>query len=111
MRRMLPMVPNAALCTRMSSLPTSVLIPLPYAADDHQRRNARAMVERAAAVMIDPLELTGERLAKEIVALLAEPERLTRIEGRAREMAVPDAEVRIADLIERAATRSPGSDI
>ena len=86
----------------------SVLIPLAYAADDHQRRNARAMVDRRAAIMIDPLELTGERLAKEITSLLEEPERLTRIEGRAKEMAVLDAEARIADLIERAASRSDG---
>ncbi len=82
----------------------SILIPLPYAADDHQRRNARAMAERGAAVMIDPRDLTGERLAKEIVSLLGEPGRLTRIGERARAMAVLDADAQIADLIERAAT-------
>ena len=88
----------------------SVLIPLPYAADDHQRRNARAMADRAAAVMIDPLELTGERLASEIISLLGEPGRLTLIEGRAKQMAILDAEVQIADLIECAAKGSKGSD-
>ena len=81
----------------------AVLIPLPFAADDHQRSNARAMVERGAAVMIDPLDLTGERLAREIVSLLGTPEELTRIEENAKAMAVLDAEARIAELIERAA--------
>ncbi len=81
----------------------AVLIPLPFAADDHQRRNARAMVERGAAVMIDPLDLTGERLARAIISLIGKPEALTRIEENAKAMAVLDAEARIADLIERAA--------
>ena len=88
----------------------SVLIPLPHAADDHQRRNARAMVDRGAAVMIDPVDLTGERLAKVIISLLGNPERLTQIEAKAKEMAVLDAEERIADLIERAAKGRKGSN-
>jgi UDP-N-acetylglucosamine--N-acetylmuramyl-(pentapeptide) pyrophosphoryl-undecaprenol N-acetylglucosamine transferase len=85
----------------------SILIPLPFAADDHQRRNARAMADASAAVVIDPTELNGERLAKEIVDLLDAPDRLRKIEENAREMAVTDAEARVADLIERAARRKP----
>src|SRR4051812_22801296 len=40
----------------------SVLVPLPFAADDHQRRNADAFVQAGAAVMILDAELSGERL-------------------------------------------------
>jgi UDP-N-acetylglucosamine--N-acetylmuramyl-(pentapeptide) pyrophosphoryl-undecaprenol N-acetylglucosamine transferase len=47
----------------------SILIPLPTATDDHQRKNAEALVAKGAARAIDQRELTGERLAAEIVAL------------------------------------------
>src|SRR5687768_4492114 len=50
----------------------SILIPLPTATDDHQRKNAQALVAQGAAQMIDQRELTGERLAAEIVALVAD---------------------------------------
>ena len=89
----------------------AILIPLPFAADDHQRRNARAMVEQSAAVMIDPLELSGEKLARQLVGLLDDPSGLKKMEDRARAMAVTDAESRIADLIERAALRRSRSPI
>ena len=47
----------------------AILIPLPTATDDHQRKNAEALVTQGAARMIEQRELTGERLAAEIVAL------------------------------------------
>ena len=81
----------------------AIMIPLSWATDDHQRKNARAMVEEGAAVMIDPDELSGERLASEIVSLLADAGRLQSIELNARRIAVLDAESRIVDLIEQAA--------
>jgi UDP-N-acetylglucosamine--N-acetylmuramyl-(pentapeptide) pyrophosphoryl-undecaprenol N-acetylglucosamine transferase len=84
----------------------AIFIPLASAADDHQRRNARAMVEAGAAVMIDPVELSGGRLAAEIVGLLEAPERMAAMESNARRMAVLDAESRIADLIEKAAGKA-----
>lgn len=81
----------------------AIMIPLASATDDHQRKNARAMVEEGAAVTIDPGELSGERLASEIVSLVGDVGRLGSIERNARRIAVLDAESRIADLIERAA--------
>ena len=47
----------------------SILIPLPTATDDHQRRNAEALVAQGAARMIEQRELTGDRLAAEIETL------------------------------------------
>ena len=41
----------------------SVLIPLPHAADDHQRRNAQALVEKEAALSLEQSETTGQELA------------------------------------------------
>lgn len=78
----------------------SVLIPFPYAADDHQRANARALAETGAAVAIDPDDATPERLAAELNALIADPARLERMEAAARGLARPDAAERLADEVE-----------
>ena len=82
----------------------AILVPLPSAALD-QPGNAKAMVDEAAAVMIDNASLTGKRLAEEIIRLLEAPENLTRMETNARKMAVLDAESRIVDLMEQAVAR------
>ncbi len=83
----------------------AIMIPLAFAADDHQRKNARAMEEAGAAVMIDPDELSPELLARMIESLLGDIPRLERIEANAKRLAVVDAEQRVADLIESAAGR------
>ena len=80
----------------------AILIPLPFAADDHQRRNARAMVEESAAVMIDENDLNGSRIAGEIVRLFEDLDGLRQMETNARNLAILDAESRIVDLIESA---------
>ena len=78
----------------------SIMIPLPTAADDHQRKNAEAMVATGAGVMILQAELTGERLAKEIGSLIKAPERLAAFGDAAKRMARPDAASATVDLIE-----------
>ncbi len=83
----------------------AILIPFPFAADDHQTKNAAAMVDENAAVMIGSAELTGPRLAAAIRELLDNPERLNAIETNARRTAILDAEKRIVDLAESAAGR------
>lgn len=80
----------------------AILVPFPFAADDHQTRNAQAMVAEHAAAMIPNAELTGPRLADEIRSLLSDKARLEQMERSARALAVPDAESRIADLAEQA---------
>jgi UDP-N-acetylglucosamine--N-acetylmuramyl-(pentapeptide) pyrophosphoryl-undecaprenol N-acetylglucosamine transferase len=81
----------------------SILIPLPTAADDHQTKNAKAMVEENAAVLISNAELNGETLSSAIRSMLSDPKKLDAIEKNARRIAVLDAEQRIVDLAERAA--------
>lgn len=78
----------------------AVFIPFEFAADDHQRRNAQAMVEQGAARMIEPSDLSGGRLAEEVRSLVRDRSQLSELGRRARAMAVLDAESRIADLIE-----------
>jgi UDP-N-acetylglucosamine--N-acetylmuramyl-(pentapeptide) pyrophosphoryl-undecaprenol N-acetylglucosamine transferase len=81
----------------------AILIPFPFAADDHQTKNARAMSDENAAILISNSDLNGKRLADAIRELLGDPKRLAEIETNARRAAILDAETRIVDLVERAA--------
>jgi UDP-N-acetylglucosamine--N-acetylmuramyl-(pentapeptide) pyrophosphoryl-undecaprenol N-acetylglucosamine transferase len=78
----------------------SLLVPFAAAADEHQKRNAEAMVEAGAAVMLEEgeLELPGRLLAA-LVGLLTTPERLAAMANAARSQAHPGAAKRIADLL------------
>jgi UDP-N-acetylglucosamine--N-acetylmuramyl-(pentapeptide) pyrophosphoryl-undecaprenol N-acetylglucosamine transferase len=78
----------------------SIMIPFPYAADDHQRKNAEALQAAGAARMIVQQELSGERLAKEIEEVVQLPERLSQMEQASRKLARGDAAVAAVDLIE-----------
>ena len=51
----------------------SIMVPFPFAADDHQRKNAEALQAAGAARMILQQDLSGERLAKEIEKLVQSP--------------------------------------
>ena len=77
----------------------SILIPLPTATDDHQRKNAQSLVTHGAAQMIEQRELTGERLATDIAALAADAARRRRMSDDARRMARPDAAKVIVDKV------------
>jgi UDP-N-acetylglucosamine--N-acetylmuramyl-(pentapeptide) pyrophosphoryl-undecaprenol N-acetylglucosamine transferase len=77
----------------------SILIPLPTATDDHQRRNAEALVARGAARMLEQRELTGDRLAAEIERLADDAAARGEMSRRARSMARPDAAKVIVDKV------------
>ena len=77
----------------------SVLVPLPTAADDHQRKNARVLEAAGAAEVIEEGELTGTRLAGTLATLAADPARRHAMAGRARALGRPDAAARVADRI------------
>lgn len=76
----------------------AILIPFPFAADDHQRKNAEALESAGAARMILQQHLTGERLAREIKVLLDEPARVDAMEIASRGLARADAAERTVDL-------------
>jgi len=78
----------------------AIMIPFPFAADDHQRKNAEALEAGGAARMILQQELTGERLAKELSALVSDPEAITKMEEASRRMARGDAASTTVDLME-----------
>jgi UDP-N-acetylglucosamine--N-acetylmuramyl-(pentapeptide) pyrophosphoryl-undecaprenol N-acetylglucosamine transferase len=78
----------------------SLLVPFAAAADAHQKRNAEAMVEVGAAVMLEESELAKPgRLLQTLAGLLKDRERLNAMGAAARVQAHPDAAERIADRL------------
>jgi UDP-N-acetylglucosamine--N-acetylmuramyl-(pentapeptide) pyrophosphoryl-undecaprenol N-acetylglucosamine transferase len=77
----------------------SILVPLPTATDDHQRTNASALVGQGAAHMLEQRELTGGRLADEIVALAGDLTRRRQIREAAKRFARPEAAATIVDRV------------
>jgi UDP-N-acetylglucosamine--N-acetylmuramyl-(pentapeptide) pyrophosphoryl-undecaprenol N-acetylglucosamine transferase len=77
----------------------SLLIPYPFAVDDHQAKNARYLVDAKAAVMIRQERLTGEKIAEILVYAMSERDELSRMGMRAREAARPGAAGEIVDYL------------
>jgi UDP-N-acetylglucosamine--N-acetylmuramyl-(pentapeptide) pyrophosphoryl-undecaprenol N-acetylglucosamine transferase len=78
----------------------AILVPYPFAADNHQERNARALEEAGAALVFRQADLDGPRLAAAIRELLADPERLARMQAAMRTLARPDAAAEIMTWVE-----------
>lgn len=77
----------------------SILVPYPYAAENHQYYNAKTMSDRDAAILIEEKDFTGERLLSEVEKLLSEPERLKKMGENAKAMAILDASQRITECV------------
>lgn len=80
----------------------AILVPYPYAADDHQAKNALALERKGAARMVRDAECTPERLQAEITAMMA-PGVLEKMSAAVRQFARPGAAERAADLLEECA--------
>jgi UDP-N-acetylglucosamine--N-acetylmuramyl-(pentapeptide) pyrophosphoryl-undecaprenol N-acetylglucosamine transferase len=85
----------------------AIFIPFGRATDSHQLRNAQEMARQHAGRVITEAELTGERLTKEIFALLDSPEQIERMSMAARSLSWPNATRDIVNLIEQAAGIAP----
>ncbi len=81
----------------------SILVPLPFAADDHQRKNAEAMVRAGAARMVEDCELDGARFFQEVMVLLRDRGALARMGDAARGLARSGAAARAAAVLEEVA--------
>ena len=75
----------------------AVLVPLPTAADDHQRKNAEVLGAAGAAEVVEQKDLQGGSLAARIQSLVNAPDRLAAMAAAARKLARPDAVRVIAD--------------
>jgi UDP-N-acetylglucosamine--N-acetylmuramyl-(pentapeptide) pyrophosphoryl-undecaprenol N-acetylglucosamine transferase len=91
---------GAASLTELSyfGLP-SVLIPYPFAAEDHQTANARIFDRAGAGVLVKESEATGDILAAKITGLLDTPEQLAAMSQKARALAPSDASEQVANTI------------
>lgn len=89
----------------------SILVPLPNALDQDQLANASALAAAGGALLIRESEFTPERLAAEIVRLIAEPATLALMASSARRMGRLDAAERLADLVLRVAHLSSPSPL
>lgn len=69
----------------------AILIPFPYAADDHQKKNAESLVAKDAAVLIDQKNLTADSLRAAIDELRADHARRARMEKNIRAFHHPRA--------------------
>ncbi len=77
----------------------AILVPLPQALDQDQMANATVLERAGAAIRLSQAEFTPDRLAAEISALAAEPERLAAMAAAARRIGTLDAADRLADLV------------
>lgn len=81
----------------------AIFVPFPLAADDHQRRNAEALENAGAAVVLEETKLDEVWLVDTISALLEDPSRLAGMGQAARAMAHADAAKDIAELAAKVA--------
>lgn len=69
----------------------AILIPYPYATENHQEHNARSLWKKNAALLIKDAELTGQKLFKEIYNLIMDNQRLESMKKASRDLGKPDA--------------------
>jgi UDP-N-acetylglucosamine--N-acetylmuramyl-(pentapeptide) pyrophosphoryl-undecaprenol N-acetylglucosamine transferase len=77
-----------------------ILVPSPNVAEDHQSKNAQALVDRQAAVLVTDAE-AKTRVVDEALKLLFDEQRCDALKKRIAQMAKPDATHDIVDLIEK----------
>jgi UDP-N-acetylglucosamine--N-acetylmuramyl-(pentapeptide) pyrophosphoryl-undecaprenol N-acetylglucosamine transferase len=81
----------------------AIFVPLPTAADDHQRHNAETLANAGAARLLPQTELTSECLVQAIASLLRDRPRLAQMGAAARQFAHPNAAAEIASMAARVA--------
>lgn len=72
----------------------SVLVPSPNVAEDHQTKNAKALVNEGAALLVTDAE-AGEKLVKKVIELFSDESQRTSLEVKIKQLATPNS----ADLI------------
>ena len=91
---------GAASLTELShfALP-GILIPYPFAAEDHQTLNANIFERAGAATLLKERETSGENLAEKLLWFLDDPARLSDMSARSASLAPKQAAERVADVI------------
>jgi UDP-N-acetylglucosamine--N-acetylmuramyl-(pentapeptide) pyrophosphoryl-undecaprenol N-acetylglucosamine transferase len=77
----------------------AIFVPFPRAADDHQKRNAEALVRVGAALMLEQSQLTAESVVKNVSSLFADPAHLEAMGESARKLSHPEAARDIGEMV------------
>jgi len=78
-----------------------ILIPFPYASDDHQTRNAEIFVRANAAILLKQLELSGDLLVRHLNDLIGNAARLSKMAANSARLAPKNAAEIVAAAVER----------
>jgi UDP-N-acetylglucosamine--N-acetylmuramyl-(pentapeptide) pyrophosphoryl-undecaprenol N-acetylglucosamine transferase len=77
----------------------AILVPYPHATDQHQEMNARALVEAGAALLMLNGDLRGDLLAKTLISLSEDPDRLAKIRSGIKQFSKADAAERVVNVL------------
>ncbi len=92
----------------MAGLP-ALLVPYPFAADDHQAANARAVADAGAAIVLPSRPFAAADLLRALADLAAHPEKLSAMAEAAARLARPDAAAQIVSACAAWSERRGGS--
>jgi len=85
----------------------SILIPYPFATDDHQTANAAVLANAGAAWLVQQRDLSASMFARHLQRILLAPEELERRAAAALSLGKPNAALRLADVVEQIARMDP----
>lgn len=85
----------------------AVLVPFPYATEDHQTTNARAYVDAGCAFMIADADVETPEFARLVSSLIEDADVRASMATAARAQKTADAAVALADVVLRAAENEP----
>lgn len=92
---------GASTCAELTAMGRpSILVPYPFATDDHQSYNARVLADSGAALAMPQPVFTAAALARELQRLISDPTRMTDMAAAAKSMGRPHAAEAMADAIE-----------
>ncbi|RCJ35407.1 undecaprenyldiphospho-muramoylpentapeptide beta-N-acetylglucosaminyltransferase [Nostoc minutum NIES-26] len=83
----------------------AILIPYPFAAEDHQSYNAEVFTKAGAALTFKQSELTAEILQTQVLSLLQSPEELATMGEKSKAIATPDSADKLASLVREVVER------
>jgi UDP-N-acetylglucosamine--N-acetylmuramyl-(pentapeptide) pyrophosphoryl-undecaprenol N-acetylglucosamine transferase len=85
----------------------AILIPYPYAAEDHQTYNARVFESAGAALLYQQANLTANQLQQQVLDLLQSPTRLQQMTVAANQLAVTDSAEQLANVVRKLIAAKP----
>lgn len=84
----------------------SVLVPYPYATDDHQTLNARAVSVGGGAIVVPDDQIEGDAFGSAVLNLVRDGKKRERMAAAAASLGRPDAGIRVTDMVRRAARKT-----